>query len=175
MCSWCFGFRRVSLYSTTATVSGAGKSKDSLYRRISPIGDPRVSIVPVLDQWIEEGRKVYKDQLQNIIKQLRRYRRFKHALEVSQWMIDIRDFSLSSRDIAVRMDLISKVHGMKQAENYFNNIPEQLKLMETYSAVLNCYAQEKSVEKADEIMQKSICRNLKQLVREFGFANSPKL
>ncbi|KAJ8534891.1 hypothetical protein K7X08_016619 [Anisodus acutangulus] len=54
---------------------------DTLYRRISPLGDPNASITPVLDQWIEEGKPVVKEELQNIIKVLRGYRRYKHALE----------------------------------------------------------------------------------------------
>ncbi|KAL6988672.1 hypothetical protein U1Q18_014428 [Sarracenia purpurea var. burkii] len=77
-----FDFPKSTLNSTAATVSAPEKSGDSLYRRISPMGNPTVSVVPVLDQWAEEGRTVKKEQLQNIIKELRRYSRFKHALEV---------------------------------------------------------------------------------------------
>ncbi|KAJ0087739.1 hypothetical protein Patl1_32861 [Pistacia atlantica] len=58
-------------------------SMNALYRRISPVGNPGVSIVPLLDQWVEEGRPVDKEQLQVFIKELRSYRRFRHALEVS--------------------------------------------------------------------------------------------
>ncbi|KAH7841326.1 hypothetical protein Vadar_028445 [Vaccinium darrowii] len=77
------GFRKTLHCSTTTTVSFPAKSGDSLYRRISPLGSPTVSIVLVLDQWVVEGRSIKKEQLQNIIKELRRYSRFKHALEVS--------------------------------------------------------------------------------------------
>lgn len=54
----------------------------SLYRRISPVGDPNVSVVPILDQYIQEGRHLSKEELQRIVKELRDYKRFKHALEV---------------------------------------------------------------------------------------------
>lgn len=69
-------FRRelVCFYSTIA--------KDSLYKRISPLGDPNISVIPVLDQWVLEGRPVCREELRNIIKELRVYNRFKHALEV---------------------------------------------------------------------------------------------
>lgn len=69
-------FRRIlwHFYSTIA--------RDSLYRRISPVGDPNVSVIPVLDQWVREGRPVQREELQKIIKELRIYKRFKHALEV---------------------------------------------------------------------------------------------
>ncbi|KAD7117910.1 hypothetical protein E3N88_05178 [Mikania micrantha] len=56
-------------------------ANSSLYRRISPVGDPNISIIPVLDQWISEGRTVDKDSLDKIIKSLMKFRRFKHALE----------------------------------------------------------------------------------------------
>lgn len=69
------------LYYSTQTL--AFKPRDSLYRRISPIGDPTVSIIPVLDGWIEDGNTVEKKELQVMIKQLRGYKRYKHALQVS--------------------------------------------------------------------------------------------
>ncbi|KAG7958459.1 hypothetical protein I3843_10G021700 [Carya illinoinensis] len=148
----------VSLYSTSTVPTRWGKPwnpcLNALYRRISPIGDPRVSIVPILEQWIEEGQTVSKGPLLAIVKELRRYKRYAHALEVSMWMTDRRYFDLSSRDIAIRLDLISKVHGIKQAENYFNNVPTKLRGLEVYSALLNCYAYAKHVGKAEAIMQK---------------------
>lgn len=45
------------------------------------MGDPRVSVVPVLDQWVREGKKVNRSELQSIIKELSIYKRFNHALE----------------------------------------------------------------------------------------------
>ncbi|KAJ0041239.1 hypothetical protein Pint_26647 [Pistacia integerrima] len=158
----------LSSYSTkiAARSSRTSRWKDSmnaLYRRISPIGSPRVSIVPVLDQWVEEGRPVDKEQLHVFIKELRSYRRFRHALEISMWMTDKRNLPLTSADVAIRLDLISKVHGTGQAENYFNNVPEQLKGLSVYSAMLNCYASVKSLEKAEATMQK---------MRDLGFART---
>lgn len=70
------------------------------------------------------------------------------------WMTDKRYFYLTSRDIAIRLDLIAKVQGIEQAENYFNNIPMKLRGLEVYSALLNCYAYLKHVEKAEAVMQK---------------------
>lgn len=55
---------------------------DDLYRRLSPVGDPNISIVPILDQWVSEGRPVQIVELRLIIKELRVYKRYKHALEV---------------------------------------------------------------------------------------------
>ncbi|KAF2307709.1 hypothetical protein GH714_031077 [Hevea brasiliensis] len=135
-------------------------SLNELYRRISPVGDPKISIVPILDRWIEEGRSVNKEQLVSFIKKFRYYKRYYHALEISMWMTDKRYFPLTSGGAALRLDLISKVHGIEQVEKYFNDIPQQLKALEVYGALLNCYVNVKSVEKAEAVMQK---------MRDLGF------
>eukprot|EP01018_Ginkgo_biloba_P007810 Gb_14577 [translate_table: standard] len=71
--------------SSVGNVSEAETEPDTLYRRLSRLGNPRLSATSVLERWIQEGRKVKKWELQRIIKQLRRYRRYKHALENSWW------------------------------------------------------------------------------------------
>lgn len=53
-----------------------------LYKRISPLGDPKISIVPVLDEWRGEGNYTSKEELRGMIKELIKYKRFVHALEV---------------------------------------------------------------------------------------------
>lgn len=156
------GFSSYSTTSTsTATLKSSPRSQEqNLYRRLTPAVD---SVVPVLDQWIEEGGTVDRRQLYCIIKEMRHYKRFKHALEISMWMSDKRYYTLSSRDNAIRLDLISKVHGIEKAEKYFDNIPERSRFLEVYGALLNCYAHEKSVEKAESVMQK---------MRDLGFART---
>lgn len=131
-----------------------------LYRRLSRVGIPDKSVVPVLDQWIAEGRDVDQSELRIIIKELRNYRRFKHALEISQWMTEKRYMILSASDVAVRLHLIAKVCGIEQAENFFRNTPKQSRTLEVYGALLGCYAQEKCVDKAEATLQK---------MRELGF------
>lgn len=75
------GVFRTLFYSTEALAS-CSPPFETLYHRISRAGNPRISIVPVLDQWIEEGRDVNKSELQSFIKMLRKYRRYSHALQV---------------------------------------------------------------------------------------------
>lgn len=50
---------------------------------ISPLGDPDSSVVPVLNQWIKEGRKIKDFELRRIVRDLRTCRRYRQALEVS--------------------------------------------------------------------------------------------
>ncbi|KAF9611033.1 hypothetical protein IFM89_026384 [Coptis chinensis] len=70
---------------TTPTLSSKPKFSHgtNLFKRIASLGDQSVSAVPVLEQWVEEGRSVSKDQL----------------------------------TVVIRLDLISKVHGIEKAEN----------------------------------------------------------
>ncbi|KAJ6724459.1 hypothetical protein OIU85_022388 [Salix viminalis] len=59
----------------------ATTQRNNLYSRISPFGDPRISLAPVLDQWAEEGKKIKDYELRTIVKGLRARKRFKQALE----------------------------------------------------------------------------------------------
>ncbi|XP_027111777.1 pentatricopeptide repeat-containing protein At2g20710, mitochondrial-like [Coffea arabica] len=137
---------------------------NNLYKRISPLGDPKISVVPVLDQWAAEGRPVHKEYLESIIKELKAYKRYKHALEVSRWMTEKRYMPLRELDVSIQINLIHRVHGLKEAENCFNNVSSKLKGFNAHIALLNCYVHEKSAEKAEALMQK---------MREMGYANSP--
>ncbi|XP_076918926.1 pentatricopeptide repeat-containing protein At2g20710, mitochondrial-like [Bidens hawaiensis] len=126
----------------------------SLYRRISPVGDPDLSILPVLDLWVTEGRKVDKDSLDKIIKSLINFKRFKHALEISEWMTDKRYMPPTKGDIRERLHLIYKVHGLQKAEEFYNNISQVLKGFIVDVCLLNIYSLEKLVDKAEAMFQK---------------------
>lgn len=59
-----------------------GPPGPSLAKTILPLGHPSISIVPELDRWVHLGNKVRKVELQNLVRDLRRRRRYKQALEV---------------------------------------------------------------------------------------------
>ncbi|KAL8201506.1 hypothetical protein R6Q57_012845 [Mikania cordata] len=152
----CISISRVLFYSTETTIikqTQTVKSNDSLYRRISPVGDPNVSVIPILDQWEKEGKSIIFSQLIPIIKSLRKFNRYTHALQLSEWMSNRRS-KLTPAGVAVHLDLISKVQGVEQAEKYFGSIPDDVKNLQVYGALLNCYATTKSVEKAEATAEK---------------------
>ncbi|KAL3851311.1 hypothetical protein ACJIZ3_013193 [Penstemon smallii] len=159
-------FRAYDLYQKIQTqlLRTLPTRKDSIYRRMSPLGDPKKSVVPVLDQWIREGNSTYKGELQRIIKELASYKRFKHALEVSLWMTNKRHLPVSPFDVSVRLKLIFKVFGLKEVEDYFSKIPENLLDYPVYLALLNCYTISRSVDKAESIMWK---------IRDLGYGTKP--
>jgi len=69
-------------------------------------------------------------------------------------MTDRRYFKLFPVDVALRIELIHRVHGLEAAEYYFNNLSNHLKRDRIYGALLSGYVREKSVDKAEAIMQK---------------------
>ncbi|KAL3502725.1 hypothetical protein ACH5RR_037174 [Cinchona calisaya] len=70
------------LFSNTTKTSVSSYS-DTLLKRILPAGDPQVSIVPILDQWVQEGRPLHPPELKTILKILRGSKRYSHALQMT--------------------------------------------------------------------------------------------
>lgn len=139
------------------------EGKSTLYARISPLGNPSSSITPELDGWVDNGNRVRVGELQRIIHDLRKRRRFSHALEVSEWMNKKGICAFSPIEHAVQLDLIGKVHGFLSAESYFNKLSEQDKTDKTYGALLNCYVRQRKTDKSLSHLQK---------MKEMGFAST---
>ncbi|XP_028779891.1 pentatricopeptide repeat-containing protein At4g21705, mitochondrial-like [Neltuma alba] len=129
-------------------------NRRNLPSRIIPLGNPSISLVPVLDQWVEEGNPVHDGELRSIVKTLRGRLRFKQALEVSEWMRSKGLCQFSPGDQAMELDLIGKVRGLEFAENYFQNLSDADKTEKQYGALLNCYVRERLVDKSLSLMQK---------------------
>ncbi|XP_019429637.1 PREDICTED: pentatricopeptide repeat-containing protein At2g20710, mitochondrial-like isoform X1 [Lupinus angustifolius] len=144
-----------SFYSTQTMSSFSFPSV--LENRILMSGDPRTSMVPILNKWVEEekGRDITQSELQHLIRRLSHFRRFNHALQVSEWMTNERRYDLSPGDIAKQLNLISKVHGLEQAKKFFRGIPDAKIGFKVYSALLSCYAEHKSLDEAEAIMKKA--------------------
>ncbi|KAK4285957.1 hypothetical protein QN277_002580 [Acacia crassicarpa] len=136
--------------------------RGNLPSRIIPQGNPSISLVPVLDQWVEEGNPVHNVDLRRIVKDLRARLRFKQALEISEWMRSKGLCPFSHGDQAVLLDLIGKVRGLEFAENYFQDLSDADKTEKQYGALLNCYVRERLVDKSLSLMHK---------MKELGYAS----
>ncbi|CAJ1947346.1 unnamed protein product, partial [Sphenostylis stenocarpa] len=80
-----------------------------------------------------------------------------------EWMSNERNYNLSPEGIAKQINLISRVHGLEQAERYFRGLPDAKVKFKIYAALLRCYVQHnKSLEKAETVMKK---------IKESHFAN----
>ncbi|KAL5724035.1 hypothetical protein ACHQM5_007349 [Ranunculus cassubicifolius] len=125
-----------------------------IYRRISLMENPEVGSSIVLNQLEREKQKFNRWELCRVVKELRKFRRFKLALEVLEWMNDRPDrFTLSSSDAAIQLDLISKVHGVSRSEEYFSTLSGTLKDKRTYGSLLNAYARLRMKEKAESLIE----------------------
>lgn len=93
---------RVLFYSTGTVPSSS--SKDTLYSRLVQFGKLTTgfSIQGVLDQWVGEGRALEREELRVTIKQLRKFKRYKQALEVYP-------FLCRSLSLYVHVDLLKTV------------------------------------------------------------------
>lgn len=129
-----------------------------LYRRLSALGATGGTTAQTLNQYIREGKIIRKIELERCVRELRRYGKYHHALEVMEWM-DKRDVNFSNPDLAVRLDLISKVHGVAAAEGFFNGLSPPLQTRNTYGALLNCYCKLKMADKALALFQEIEAKN----------------
>lgn len=133
---------------------------DDLRSRIFQLRLPKRSATTVIEKWVGEGNRVSISDLRQISKDLRKSQRFKHALEISEWMVSHEEYKLSDTDYAVRIDLMTKVFGIDAAERYFEDLPLTAKTSETYTALLHSYAAAKLTEKAEELYERIKGSNL---------------
>lgn len=136
------------------------ENEDDLKGRIFRLRLPKRSVTNVIDKWVREGNTVSASELRHISKELRKSQRFKHALEISEWMVAHEEFELLDTDHASRIDLMTKVFGVDAAERYFDGLPLAAKTTETYTALLHSYAAAKLIEKAEEFYKRIKGSNL---------------
>eukprot|EP00268_Persea_americana_P064404 TRINITY_DN8471_c0_g1_i3.p1 TRINITY_DN8471_c0_g1~~TRINITY_DN8471_c0_g1_i3.p1 ORF type:complete len:509 (-),score=56.22 TRINITY_DN8471_c0_g1_i3:641-2167(-) len=144
--------------------SSSTSGRDTLGRRLLKLIFPKRSAVITLRKWAEEGKPLRKYELNSVVRELRNYRRYKHALEVCEWMVTQHDIKLLPGDYAIHLDLISKVHGLGSAEKFFIDLPEQMKGQFTCTSLLHSYVQNNLCTKAEALMDK---------MKECGFITIP--
>ncbi|XP_011658827.1 pentatricopeptide repeat-containing protein At5g09450, mitochondrial isoform X3 [Cucumis sativus] len=127
---------------------------NDLKSRIFQLRLPKRSAIRVLERWTSEGNQVTIAELRNISKELRKIQRYKHALEILEWMVSHNQSELSDSDFAIRIDLMTKVFGVDAAERYFEGLPIDAKTCETYTALLHSFAGSKLTDKAETLYEK---------------------
>ncbi|CAM0943458.1 unnamed protein product [Alopecurus aequalis] len=110
------------------------------------------SVAAAIQGWALHRGHVSRPALQRAFSQLRRARRYDHALEIFSWMDSRKDVKLSPRDHAARLDLIAKVHGTSEAEEYYKKLPNSASREASSFSLLHCYVAERNVQKAENLM-----------------------
>ncbi|KAL1825935.1 hypothetical protein ACET3Z_012713 [Daucus carota] len=144
-----------------AVKSGGG---DTIGRRLLSLVYTKRSAVTTVRKWKEEGHVIRKYELNRNVRLLRKLRRYKHALEICEWMKTQEDMQLVEGDYAVHLDLISKVRGLNSAEKFFEDLPEQMRGQLACSSLLHNYVKNKDSSKAEALMEKML---------ECGFTKNP--
>lgn len=134
--------------------------KDDLRSRILRLRLPKRSAIKVLQNWVDLGNPITLSELRSICSDLRKSNCFKHALEISEWMVSHDEYELSDTDYAIRIDLMTKVFGVHSAERYFEGLPASAKTSKTYTALLHCYARLKLTEQAEDFFERIKSANL---------------
>ncbi|KAJ3695966.1 hypothetical protein LUZ60_001343 [Juncus effusus] len=135
---------------------GGGAGKDTLSRRLLSLIHDKRSAVVELTKWAEEGKKLQKYQLNRITRELRKFKRYKHALEICEWMTIQPSIKLLPGDYAVHLDLVAKVRGLNSAEKFYEDMPERMKGPSTCTALLHTYVQFNSQLKAETLIEEMI-------------------
>ncbi|KAL6494142.1 hypothetical protein OROGR_032051 [Orobanche gracilis] len=133
---------------------------NSIYKKIHMLENSPLGPASVLNQMENEGKRISKWVLSKVVKELRKFRRYKFALEVYEWMNSRPErFRITTSDTAIQLDLIAKVHGISSAEQYFVKLPDTLKDKRIYGSLLNSYTQSKMTEKAESLMDDMRSKN----------------
>ncbi|KAF8097792.1 hypothetical protein N665_0281s0054, partial [Sinapis alba] len=147
------------------TLVSPHRNNNPLLLRIATALDQKTPVVQALEQWIEQGNQVKPSHLRCIIKKLQDSERFSHALQISEWMSSHRVYTLFPEDMASRVLLIDTVLGLKEAEKFFETIPETMKDFTVYNTLLTLYTRSNNtLVKAEAVFE---------TMRELGFLLKP--
>ncbi|KAL9307528.1 putative pentatricopeptide repeat-containing protein [Arabidopsis thaliana] len=157
--------RPYGAYQNVITVSMSWlKIHGSCPHRITDALHRNAQIIPVLEQWRQQGNQVNPSHVRVIIKKLRDSDQSLQALQVSEWMSKEKICNLIPEDFAARLHLIENVVGLEEAEKFFESIPKNARGDSVYTSLLNSYARsDKTLCKAEATFQKM--RDLGLLLR----------
>lgn len=152
-----------SSFSTTRLLSSVA-STDTLEEILRKNG-PRLSVPSLLQQRVDSGHPVTLSELRFISKRLIRSNRHDLALQMMEWMETRKDVHFSAEDTALKLELIIKNHGLKRAEEYFEQLrSSSVSLKAAYLPLLRGYVKGRLVKEAEALMEK---------LNELGFLVTP--
>ncbi|KAF7083236.1 hypothetical protein CFC21_087044 [Triticum aestivum] len=137
-----------------------------LYRRISILyGRPPGMVAAEMDNYLRKRRPLSADQIVAYVRKLRKFKSNACALELMDWM-ESRGAKLIPGHQELRLGLVSKVHGIQAAEEYFWSLPDKSK--KTYSSLLNCCTTTEKLKVMDMVPNTLLYNNLMTLYQKAG-------
>ncbi|GMY07008.1 pentatricopeptide repeat-containing protein At5g27460 [Fagus crenata] len=154
-----FGATRVwrhiySKSSPTNVIAQPGIGKNELVREIFRLKSPKRSVIALLQNRFEQGHKLSVSELRRISRQLLNSKRYEHALEILTWMETRDGVRMSPADCAVKLELIIKVYGLREGEEYFMRLAGSASKKAACFPLLHGYVKERDTEKAEALMVK---------------------
>ncbi|GER49394.1 pentatricopeptide repeat-containing family protein [Striga asiatica] len=144
-------------------------NKGGIFNEVYMLKNSDSGAAAVLSRIENEGKKITKWELSKVVKELRKHKRLKLALEIYEWMNNRpHRFTTTSSDAAIQLDLIAKVHGVSSAEQYFKKIPSASMDNKIYGSLLNAYARSMMREKAESLMDEMRNRNYANNILPFN-------
>ncbi|KAE9603850.1 putative tetratricopeptide-like helical domain-containing protein [Lupinus albus] len=126
----------------------------TLKNRISGLKSPTRSAIPALQNWLDQGNKLSHFELRRISRSLLKSKRHHHALEVLKWMENQKNFHLVPADHAMKLEMIIKMYGLLEAEEYFMSIPDSASKKAACLPLLRGYVRDRDTGKAESFMVK---------------------
>ncbi|EOA39175.1 hypothetical protein CARUB_v10012135mg [Capsella rubella] len=145
-------------FARTLTTS---EKNDTLHSWVMGSERRWLKVTPLLDKWLKQGKDINPNDLRGLIDALCESQRFNHALQVSEWVTSRGIFDLSSKDFASRLYLVEIHSGLREAEKFFINIPENMRDDSVYITLLSLYTKSKKTRhEAEATYQKMREQNM---------------
>ncbi|KAH0849008.1 hypothetical protein HID58_091599, partial [Brassica napus] len=113
------------------------------------------SVPSLLQQRVDSGHPVTLSELRFISKRLIRSNRHDLALQMMEWMETRKDVNFSAHDASLKLELIIKARGLKQAEEYFEQLQGSVSAARSaYLPLLRGYVKARLVQEAEALMEK---------------------
>ena len=116
--------------SGSAAVTSPRGGRDTLGRRLLSLVYPKRSAVIAINKWREEGHTARKYELNRIVRELRKLKRYKHALEVVS-----ANFSVMWYSLVTAFHML--IYGVEFSSNYVFTIDSLIKLKKLLSGNLH--------------------------------------
>ncbi|KAJ1395056.1 Tetratricopeptide-like helical domain superfamily [Sesbania bispinosa] len=128
------------------------RAESELFKEIMDV--PGHSIHTALNEWVEEGKELSRQEISLAMSCLRMRQMYGRALQLSEWLESTKQLEFIERDYASRVDLIAKVRGLQKAEFYIQTIPESFRGEIVYRTLLANSVSQNNLKKAEEIFSK---------------------
>ncbi|KAL5220240.1 hypothetical protein ABZP36_024953 [Zizania latifolia] len=114
----------------------------------------RNDVTGAVKKWLNDGNTLDRSDIFHAVHSLRRQRFFIKALQLLECIEESKLLDFGERDYASLIDLVAKVHGVRNAEKYIEDIPASHRCEVVYRTLLANYVVAANVRKAEEVFNK---------------------